>query len=115
MAVEVMHLSALPNDASLRSPTHSLTSATAAAVKAPLPSLGRKSHSASDLREQQQLQQQSYGCGSGPHSRTNSPSRSSGCESLSELSWCGSPEEQQAAERIQQSRLQLEDEIDVRL
>ena len=101
MAVEVMHL---PNG----SPSHTAFSPghkpTADVVGA---TLGHKEHS----RSSQDLS---------PSSATYSPSRSSaGGDSLSagsELSWNGgSPEEQQAVERIQHSRKQLEDEIDVSL
>ena len=68
-----------------------------------------KSRSAQDLARD-------YPAVGSPLSATNSPSRSSAeGDSLSELSWSGSPEEQQAVERIQQSRKQLEDEIDVRI
>jgi cytohesin len=102
MAVDVMHLSAIPTSSSpRRSPAHISFSSS-------------PSHKASPSRQQQQLQKDlkrsslEVPC-------SNSPSRSSaGGDSLSssELSWTGLPEDQQAAERIQQCRKQLEEEID---
>lgn len=99
MAVDVMHLSALSNGAD-RSPPHHFSPGHKADM-----SLKQKerSHSTQDLSTM-------HG------SAANSPSRSSaGGDSLSasEMSWMGTSEEQQAVERIHQSRRQLEDEIDV--
>lgn len=98
MAVDVMHLSALSNG----SPTHSFSPGHKADM-----TLRQKSRSSQDLSRE---------CPATHGSAANSPSRSSaGGDSLSasEFSWSDSPEEQQAVERIQQSRKQLEDEIDV--
>ena len=93
MAVDVMHLSALSNG----SPTHNSFSP---AHKADM-TLRQKeqSRSAQDLSS----------------SSANSPRSSAGGDSLtaSELSWSGSPEEQQVMECIQRSRKQLEDDIEV--
>ena len=107
MAVDVMHLSALSNGSD-RSSTHSASFSPG--HKADMAALAHteKSRSAQDLARD-------YPAVGSPLSATNSPSRSSAeGDSLSELSWSGSPEEQQAVERIHQSRKQLEDEIDVR-
>lgn len=98
MAVDVMHLSALSNGSD-KSPPHF-----SPGHKADM-SLKQKerSHSTQDLSTM-------HG------SAANSPSRSSaGGDSLSasEMSWMGTSEEQQAVDRIQQTRRQLEDEIDV--
>lgn len=97
--VDVMHLSTMANGSD-RSPPHHFSPGHKAGI-----SLRQKerSHSSQDLSTM-------HG------SAADSPSRSSaGGDSLSasEMSWSGTPEEQQAVEHIQQSRRQLEDEIDV--
>ena len=101
MAVDVMHLSAIPSSSPRRSPTHISFSST-------------PSHKASPSRQQQPQKDVKRSSLEVPCS--NSPSRSSaGGDSLtpSELSWTGLPEDQQAVERLQQCRKQLEEEIDV--
>ena len=107
MAVDVMHLSAIPSSSPRRSPTHISFSST-------------PSHKASPSRKaspsQQQQPQKDVKRSSLEVPCSNSPSRSSaGGDSLtpSELSWTGLPEDQQAVERLQQCRKQLEEEIDV--
>ena len=98
MAVDVMHLSALSG----ASPSHGTFS----------PGHKASGDVATALRHKEQSRSSQDLSGSA----ANSPSRSSaGGDSLSasELSWSGSPEEQQAVERIKHSRKELEDEIDV--
>ena len=115
MAVDVMHLSALPNGSPRRgsSPSHHV-------AFSPSPSPGHKPAAEQHPRSRWQSQPRELSRSCHELSSTAiSPSRSSvGGGSLSttassELSWNCSPEEQQALERIQQCRKQLEGEIDV--
>lgn len=94
--MDVIHLSTLPESPD-RPQAHLFPAQMA---------LDRKSRSSQDLTKEQAYP-------AAPRSTTDSPSGSSGA-SLAELSWSVSPEEHQAMECIQQSRKQLEDEIEVR-
>ena len=121
MAVDVMHLSAVPNGSprASSSPTHTVFSSPSrkatAAVTADIHPRGRqRTQPPPEARNRSSQELSASGS-----SAANSPSRSSaGGESLSttvssELTWSCGPEEQQAVERIHLCRRQLEEEIDV--
>ena len=104
-----MHLSAMPSSSPRGSPGHISFSSS--------PKASPSHAKASPSRQQQQKDM--YRSSTEAPSISNSPSRSSACgdslSSASELSltWAGLPEDQQAVERIQRCRKQLEDEVDV--